>query len=155
MMGAQQITRKDILQQVIRSSQVCSIAMVDENHLPYVLPFNFGTDDKYIWFHSALTGKKIDILRHNPSVCVIFSTDYELGHRHDHVACSYFMKYKSVMVNGEIEFIDDPELKKYGMNIIMKQYTGKDDFSYNKPAIDNVCIYRLKIENITGRSYGY
>jgi len=154
-MSAQPITRQDILRQVIQSCQVCSLAMADENCIPYVLPFNFGTDGQYIWFHSAMTGRKIDILKQNPTVCVIFSNDFELGHRHENVACSYFMKYKSVMINGNVEFVEDSELKKMGMNIIMKHYTGKDDFLYNTPAINNVMVFRLKLDDISGRSYGY
>jgi uncharacterized protein len=152
-MGAGPITRRDQMLNIIKSVQVCHIAMVDTDGKPYVLPFNFGTDDEYIWFHSAKTGKKIDILKLHPSVCVAFSSDYELGSRHGHVACSYFMKYKSVLVYGEVEVIDDYDLKINGMNIIMKHYTGKDDFSYNAPAINNVEIFRLKTDHMTGKAY--
>lgn len=154
-MSAQTITRTEIMMEVIRSCQVCHIAMVDPVGIPYVLPFNFGVTDGYIWFHSAKTGRKHDILIANPKVCVAFSNDYELGHRHDHVACSYFMKYKSVLVTGEIEIVEDYDEKVRGMNIIMKQYTGKDDFIYNTPAINNVMIFRLKTHSMTGRSYGF
>lgn len=152
-MGANVINRREQMMEIIRSVQVCHLAMVDTDGKPYVLPFNFGTDDDYIWFHSAKTGKKNDILKHNASVCVAFSNDYILGSRHDHVACSYFMKYKSVLVYGEVEIIDDYDLKIKGMNIIMKHYTGKDDFQYNAPAINNVEIFRLKADTMTGKSY--
>jgi len=153
-MGASIIQRDDIIMSVITSNHVCNIGMIDELGLPYVLPFNFGVSDGYIWFHCGNEGKKMVSLRNNPNICVAFSGDYELGHRHEEVACSYFMKYKSVLVSGAVEFIEDAEQKRYGMNVIMKHYTGKDDFSYNNPAILNVVIFRLKIENVTGRMYG-
>lgn len=151
-MGAIAITRDDILREVIRSVQVCHVGMVDLDGKPYVLPFNFGVDEQFIWLHSAREGKKNTILRKNPSVCIAFSSDYQLGFRHEHVACSYFMKYKSVLVFGDVEFVEDYDLKVYGMNVIMKHYTGKE-FSYNPPAINNVEIFRVKLEHITGREY--
>jgi len=154
-MGAQIINREDILKEIILSCQVCHIAMVDEEGRPYVLPFNFGLHDGYLWFHSGMTGRKIDILKYKSDVSVAFSSDYELGHRHGHVACSYFMKYKSVLVSGKIEIVEDYDTKVKGMNIIMKHYTGKDDFQYNAPAINNLMIFRLKTDQISGRSLGY
>ncbi len=154
-MSAQSISRTDLMLEVINSCQTCHISMVDQDGNPYVLPFNFGSSDGFIWFHSAKTGRKFDILTENPKVCVAFSNNYELGHRHDHVACSYFMKFKSVLVEGKIEIVDDYDDKVKGMNIIMKHYTGKDDFIYNPPAINNVLIFKLKTEKMTGRSYGF
>jgi len=154
-MGAQAFQREDIIKRVMESSQICHIAMVDENGMPYVLPFNFGIDDEYVWFHSGPEGKKINILKSNPNVCVNFSSDFQLGHRNESVACSYFMNYRSILINGQIEFIEDFDLKIKGMNIIMKQYTKRDDFNYNNPAINNLKIFRLKLENISGRSLGY
>ncbi len=154
-MSGKPINREDIMLEVIASCQVCHLAMADNDANPYVLPFNFGMDKEYIWFHSAMSGKKTDIMKENPRLCVAFSSDYELGHRHDNVACSYFMKYKSVLIQGEVEVVEDYDMKVKGMNIIMKHYTGKDDFEYNTPAINNVLIFRLKIENMTGRVYGY
>jgi len=152
-MGVQAIKNEETMMEIIRSCQICHLGMSDKNGKPYVLPFNFGMDEEYIWLHSALTGRKIDIMNENPSVCIAFSNDFELGHRHDNVACSYFMKYKSVIIEADVEFIEDYDEKVKGMNIIMKQYTGKDDFSYNSPAINNVCIFRISIKNMSGRSY--
>lgn len=151
-MGAVTIQRDDILQNIIQSSLVCYVAMVDLEGKPYVLPFNFGIDDQYIWFHSARNGKKNIILRNNPSVCIAFSIDHQLNFRHENVACSYFMKYKSVLVYGKVEFVNEYDQKVYGLNVIMKHYT-KKEFTFNQPAINNVEVFRVKIENITGREY--
>jgi uncharacterized protein len=152
-MGVQAIKNEDLMREIITSCQICHLGMCDNNGKPYVLPFNFGMDDEYIWLHSALKGRKTDIINDNPSVCLAFSNDFELGHRHDNVACSYFMKYKSVLIEGDVEIVEDYDEKVKGMNIIMKQYTGKDDFSYNSPSINNVLIFRVSLKNMSGRSY--
>jgi len=45
--------------------------------------------------------------------------------------------------------------KKHYMNIIMKKYTGRDNFDYSLPALKNVKVFRVKPEKIEGKAYGY
>jgi hypothetical protein len=128
--------------------------MVDQNNMPYNVALNFGYNNGYIYLHSAQTGKKIDILRHNPNVCIVMSTAHELKFQSEQVACSYGMKYKSVVVSGKVEFINDFDEKVQALNVIMRHYTGKD-FNYSTPAVNEVCCYKVKIENIQARQFGY
>ncbi|MDP2424266.1 MAG: pyridoxamine 5'-phosphate oxidase family protein, partial [Bacteroidales bacterium] len=94
-------------------------------------------------------------LKANNKVCVNFSTDLELRHQDEEVACSYSMKYRSVLAYGHVEFIDDLEEKSRVLDIIMQQYTDRTGFKYNGPAVKNVLIYRIVIERMEGRVYGY
>lgn len=140
---------------VIKSCQVCYVGMVDENNLPYVLPFNFGFEDGVIWLHSAGSGKKIDILKQKPEVCVAFSTEHALKFVNEGVACSYGMRFRSVLAYGKVVFTEDPEEKKRVLNIIMKHYTGRDDFQYSMPAVMDVCVYKVEVSSFTGKESGY
>ncbi|PKP10091.1 MAG: MFS transporter [Bacteroidetes bacterium HGW-Bacteroidetes-4] len=137
---------------IIKKCQVCHVAMVDPAGKPYVLPFNFGYNDGTVYLHSDYKGKKIAILKDNPSVCINFSTDHEMFLAHEQVACSYGMAYRSVLVYGEVEFIEGREAKTEAMNIFMKQYVTRD-FTYSNPAIDNVCLYKVKIQDFQGKMY--
>ncbi|MBU1008872.1 MAG: pyridoxamine 5'-phosphate oxidase family protein [Bacteroidetes bacterium] len=139
---------------IIRKCTFCSLAMVDAEGKPYVLPMNFGYSDKVIYLHSAPEGKKIDILKQHPDVCVGFSADLELRYRDVDVACSYSMKYKSVLVYGKVEFIADLKEKAAALDVIMRQYTS-ESFTYNAPALNNVCVYKVVGELFEGRVYGY
>jgi uncharacterized protein len=118
------------------------------------LPFNFGFENQTIFLHSAQNGKKIDILRANPQVCVSFSTDHQLFHRHETMACSYGMRYRSVLAFGKVEFIEDYNEKVDVLNIIMRKYTGKS-FQYNPPSIHNVAIYKVVIDKIETKISNY
>ncbi len=140
--------------QVIDKCEACYIGMIDQNNMPYVLPFNFGYENETIYLHSAPFGKKLDILKNNPLVCVNFSTDHLLFHRHEQVACSYGMRYRSVLAFGKVEFVEDFDEKLKIMNIIMRKYTGKD-FEYNAPAINNVAIYKVNIDKIETKISNY
>lgn len=149
------VAHKSELMQIISGSKTCFVAMIDAKGNPYNLPFNFGFDEDYIYLHSGTEGKKMTILHSNPNVCIAFSNSEEIAYQSADVACSHFMKYRSVLVWGPVEFIDDHAEKITIMNKFMKQYTGRDDFKYNAPAINNVKVYRVSTKNISGKTYGF
>lgn len=141
------------LEEIINKSVVCHIGFVDDDK-PYVLPFNFGYTDKSVFIHSATTGRKTEIITKNNNVCLNFNIDNLLFFRDKEVACSYGMRFKSVMIFGKINLVEDYDDKINAMSLIMKKYTG-ESFKFNAPAINNVNVYEIKIEEITGKKYGY
>ncbi len=141
--------------QIINSCEACMVAMVDLTGKPYVLPFNFGYKDGRLYIHSGPEGKKIDIWKINPDVCVSFSSEYKMNIRHEDVACSYSMKYKSVLIHGTVKFIDDLDEKARVLNVIMEKYSGRADFNYGKPALANVAVFEIELNKIESRAYLY
>jgi len=148
------ITDQKEIDEIIKKCEVCYVSMVDENNLPYVLPFNFGYDDGVIFLHSSKKGLKIDILKKNPSVCIAFSTDHQLRYQSEQMACSYSMKYRSVLAFGKVEFIEDPDQKIEFLNNVMSHYTDRE-FTYSAPSLREVCTYKVKVEKFTAKLYGY
>ena len=148
------ITEQNEIDEIINKCEVCYVSMVDENNQPYVLPFNFGYVNGEIYLHSSRKGHKIDILKKNPAVCIAFSTDHQLRYQSEQVACSYSMKYRSVLAFGKVEFIEDMEQKIEFLNVVMSHYTHRD-FKYNPPALREVCTYKVKAEKFTAKVYGY
>jgi uncharacterized protein len=147
------IERLEEMEEIINQSAVCYVSFVNDDK-PYLLPFNFGYESNKIYFHTAPAGKKLEIIKKNNNVCICFNIDNELFFRDKEVACSYGMKFKSVIASGRIKEIDDYQEKVRVMNFFMKKYTGKD-FSYNAPAINNVKVFKTEIEEMTGKKYGY
>jgi len=153
-MKSRTITLKEEIERIIRACDVCSLAMVDSDNNPYVIPMNFGYWQDVIYLHSAQTGKKIDILKKNNRVSVAFSTDHELRWQSEKVACSYSMKYRSVLASGRVEFIEAGEEKIGALNIIMKNYSDLP-FKYNEPSLREVMVFKVLIDQLEGRAYGY
>ncbi len=147
------ITDLDELESIIKQCKSCHVGMVDGN-MPYVLGFNFGYKDKVIYLHSLAYGKKIEILKQNPNVSVEFDTDHHFFSRHEQVACSWRMAYRSVIVNGKAEFVNDYDQKLEALTILMSHYSNKE-FSFNKPSVDNILIIKIPVEEIRGRSFEY
>jgi hypothetical protein len=152
-MKARVITFQPQIDDIISKCEVCNLAMVDAHNRPYVVPMNFGYKDGVIYFHSAPTGKKIDLLKKHPDVAISFSTNHKLYMQNENVACSYGMSYQGVFAFGKVEFIEDYDQKVDALNIIMKQYSERD-FTYNRPAVVNVCVFIVKVDQFTGKEFG-
>ncbi|MDP4282300.1 MAG: pyridoxamine 5'-phosphate oxidase family protein [Bacteroidota bacterium] len=150
------LTNPEEIRGIIGKCQVCQVGMSDENGNPYTLPMNFAFtgDNDTVWLHSSRNGKKMDILKKNPKVCISFSTDYTLRFQNENIACSYSMKYRSVLIFGKVEFIEDPAEKADVLNRIMTHYV-KRTFRFAPPALREVCCWKVKAEKIEARDYGY
>lgn len=154
-MKSRMITDQSLTDAVITACDVCFVGMVDENNRPYTIPFNFGYLNGVIYLHSGPKGRKIDVLRNNPNVCVVMSTAHQMYHQSENVACSYGMKYKSVMITGKIEFIDDLDEKVNALSAVMKQYTEREDYRYSQPALKNVTVMKVVPEKTECKYFGY
>lgn len=153
-MKSRTITDPHEIKSVLDAADCCYVSMVTPEGTPFVVPMNFGYDDEYIYLHSSRQGKKINILHRNPQVCIAFSAFHQLRYQSEQVACSWSMKYKSVLVFGKVEFVEDPAIKVNMLNAMMRKYAGRD-FTYNPPALKEVLTYRVKIEKLEGRAYRY
>lgn len=154
-MKGRMITLPETIAEIITACEVCSVGMIDQDNMPYTLPFNFGFENETVYLHSAPSGKKIEVLKSNPNVCIVFSTAHELYKQSENVACSYGMRYKSVLVRGKVEFIEDFDEKKRILNIIMKQYTKRDDFAYSVPSVNGVAVMKVIADKIEAKAFGY
>ncbi len=144
---------KELIESIIRKCDICFIGVVTPDNMPYVLPMNFGFENDVIYLHSAPSGKVITCLEQNPNICITFSTDHQLAFQHPQVACSYRMKSKSVVAMGRVSFVDGMEEKRIALNIIMKQYSEKE-FQYSDPAVRNVKIWKVPVDEITCKEFG-
>lgn len=147
-----QIDSREEIEQIIRSCKICFVAMCDSDS-PYVLPMNFGLDGDTVILHSAQKGRMWEILRRNPKVCITWSAGDEINWQNSHVACSYYLKSSSVVAEGVAELIDDYDQKVKCMELFMSHYSPLT-FRFNKPAIINVGIIRVKADYFSGRKFG-
>lgn len=147
-----EITELSEIEAIIKQSTVCRIAMSDENNTPYVIPMSFGYQDNAIYIHGALKGKKIDILQKNPTVCFEFDMNTQIIKSDN--PCDWGIKYQSVIGFGKAKFLETPEDKKYGLNIIMKQYSDVPN-PFPEKAVNATAVIKIKIDSMTGKQSGY
>jgi nitroimidazol reductase NimA-like FMN-containing flavoprotein (pyridoxamine 5'-phosphate oxidase superfamily) len=146
-----EITDTEVIDDIISRSTVCRLALSETNR-PYIVPVCFGYRNRTLYVHSAREGKKVDILRKNNTVCVEFDVDHELV-KADR-ACTWGMKYRSVICYGTASFVDDDRKKREALDVIMDHYaTGP--FEYNDKNLANSIVIKIEIESMTGKQSGY
>ncbi len=146
-----EILDKDIIERILKESDICRIAMIDGSD-PYIVPLNYGYVDGVIYIHSAPEGRKISILSANNRVC--FEIEYAQKVVKKKEPCNWTTKYRSVIGYGNIEIVSDTENKKKGLNIIMRKYGYKGKSDYNEGLLNWVILLKLKIEKVTGKQSG-
>jgi uncharacterized protein len=146
-----EIKDRGIIEQLLSGSDICRIAMIDGNR-PYMVPLNYGYDGKALYFHSASSGKKIDILRRDSRVC--FEIEYYNEIVRDDIPCEWTAKYRSLIGYGTIEIIAGYEEKKKGLDVIMAHYGKTGENTYKDNHIENILILKLNIEEISGKQSG-
>ena len=122
------------------------------NDEPYVVPMNYGytMEDRKLtlYLHSAVKGKKLDMLRANSKV--YFAIDCERMPFEGRVPCQYGMVYSSIMGRGTATLVEEPEAKMQAMTTLMKTQTGKD-FTFNERLVSIVTVIRIDVSEYTAK----
>ena len=122
------------------------------NNEPYVVPMNYGycleNGKLVLYLHSAVRGKKLDMIRANPRV--FFEIDCDLMPFEGRVPCQYGLVYSSLMGRGTAVLVDDVEEKKQAMSILMKTQTEKD-FEFNDRLVSIVAVIRIDVQEYTAK----
>lgn len=145
-----EIQSRSQIDQIINECQTCRIGMADNNR-PYILPMSFGYDGRNFYFHSAREGRKIDILRQNPAVCLEFDITDQMVRGEQ--ACSWGIHFRSVIVEGTAEFIEDSDQKAEALGILMNQYSEKQH-TFNPEVLKNTTVFRVIPATVSGKKSG-
>ncbi len=147
------ITDKTEMKAIINQCDICFVGIIEVDGTPYVIPMNFGYSEGDIILHSGPEGKHLRLLKQNNRVCVTFCTDTKLVYQHPDVACSYSMLSKSVVCKGSVSFIEDLDEKVKTLNSMMKKFSTRT-FKYSTPALANVKVWRVTIDEMTAKAFG-
>ena len=146
-----QITDENQIRSILDTAKVLHLGLCVDNE-PYVVPMNYGYSLEegrlVIYLHSALQGKKLDMIRCNPKVFFELDTDrvpFE-GKR----PCQYGLSYSSVMGRGTAQIVEDVEEKKKAMSLLMKTQTEKD-FTFEDRLVSIVAVIRIDVMEYTAK----
>jgi nitroimidazol reductase NimA-like FMN-containing flavoprotein (pyridoxamine 5'-phosphate oxidase superfamily) len=79
-----------------------------QGEYPYIAPFLYVFDGRYLYFLSTKYGKKIELFRENPQVAV------EIENYHPDLT-----NYKFVTMQGKIEEVEDDEEKTHARELFV------------------------------------
>ena len=134
---------KDILKKATNGV----LCLTDYDDRPYGVPMSFIYDgNSSIYFHCALSGRKLECIRHNPKACFTIIDQDEI---HPDEFTTYF---RSVIVEGRIEILSDHQLMIEVLKLLSTKYSpGMDCEPEIEKGIDRVLILKLEIDSITGK----
>jgi len=109
---------------------------------------NFGYAGGCLYMHSAVEGRKIEIIRANNTVSFAMYVDERLVPGRS--ACKWSTKYKSVMGQGKAFLLEDPQKKVEALKIILRHYSDAE-FAFDPAQVARVTIIKVVIDSITGK----
>lgn len=146
-----QVTDLAEIQAILSEIKVARLGMFDGEQV-YVVPLNHGYEmgegeEIIFYLHCAKVGRKVEILKKNPNVCI------ELDGRHELMEagapCDHSYYYASLIGNGTIQFVDDFAEKAHALGLVMKHQTGKADCNFDEKWVNAVCIMKLELTDYT------
>ena len=143
-----EIADRNEIDEVIRDAHVCRLAFA-VNDEPYIVPISFGFDGRSLYFHTAMSGKKIDFMETNSRVCFELERNVEVR-RHASNACKWTFSFESVVGYGSVSELDSIEEKIEGLNQIMLHYSNQR-WEFEAANLGATRVWRVAIESVTGK----
>jgi len=126
------------IDQFLTHSRVGRVGMSLEDG-PYVVPVGYCYEGGEIFFHSCFSGLKMRSMARDPNVCFLVDESLSDG-----------SMYKSVIVKGSVEIIDDEErmipymqslINKYRVPVSFDEYISRPGRSREKEmAVVRICV---------------
>lgn len=145
------ITDTNIINEILETIEYGTLALC-ENDRPYSLPINFIKLNNEIYFHGKKKGKKMDIIKNSThaSFSVVESLSLLPSYFSNDKgnACPATQMYKSVIIEGTINIVDDYDEKVNMLQALMEklqkegQYIPLNNEMYKK-AINATAIFKL------------
>lgn len=143
----QQLHEKEAIE-ILKNATSGVLALASDGGYPYAVPVSHVYHDGKLFFHSALTGHKVDLLRNNDKVsfCVIEKDDVRPE--------EFTTYYRSVIVFGTARIITDEAEKRAAVRIL-----GQRCCPDNEPALaaeiekgfKHLLMVEITIDHITGK----
>ncbi len=145
-----EIKDEKLIEAFIAKEQIMRIAFYDNGEI-YIVPVNYGYSNdsgkNVFYFHGAKAGRKYDLSRKSPSIGFEIDGNYELLEAD--MACDFSARFQSVIGTGKISIVEDRQEKIKGLNILMKQTSGKTEWQYSEEMLNRVAVFRLDVEKMS------
>ncbi|MFC1712287.1 pyridoxamine 5'-phosphate oxidase family protein [Candidatus Poribacteria bacterium] len=149
-MPKQWITDRTEMEAILRECDVGSLATVCPDGAPYVVTVNYVYHAGKIYFHCALTGKKLDNIASDERVC--FETHVMERIVRAHHAIDFGTRYRSVIVHGRARQLDDPAAKREVLMLITTRYAEGQPFEPpTERQIATTAVVEIEIDSMTGK----
>ena len=133
---------------ILQKATAGTLALLGDGGYPYAVPISYVYADGKLYFHSALSGHKVDAIRNcdKASFCVINKDDVQ--------PAKYTTFFRSVIAFGRIHIIEDEQEKLETARLLGDRYNPNDEEALQKElehGFSRMLMIRFDIEHLTGK----
>ena len=131
----------------LKAAEYGVLSTVGPDGGPYGVPLTYAVeeDGKGLVFHCARDGYKLACFAANPRAHFVAVQETNV------LPEEFSIEYKSVMVSGLLEEIEDREEKVRCAQVVGDKYSTISSEEYANRAADKIRVFRLNIEHISGK----
>ena len=146
------------IESIINAASYFTLGLTDGDEA-YMVPLDFGYESAgqelgTVYFHCARAGRKLDLLKANPRVSLLFvASGHTLIDEGDgSLACTLNTDYRSVMALGEARVIDGDTGKLAAMRVVLRQH-GCEHLPVAPDNLDKTALVRVDLKQAVGKAY--
>ncbi|MBR5716465.1 MAG: NimIJ family nitroimidazole resistance protein [Bacteroidales bacterium] len=133
---------------ILQKATAGTLALLGDGGYPYAVPISYVYADGKLYFHSALSGHKVDAIRNcdKASFCVIDKDDVQ--------PAKYTTFFRSVIAFGRIHIIEDEQEKLETARLLGDRYNPNQEEALQKEmehGFSRMLMIRFDIEHLTGK----
>ena len=156
-----ELRRKDLtvtdptqIDEIILSCDCIRLAFADGIH-PYIVPLSFGyrreAGTPVFYYHGAAEGRKITLSR--TLGYAGFELDTNVQTNSDDQACDFSVRYQSVVGEGAVTELIEPQEKAEALQILMAHYSAKDHWDFPETALAKTAVFKLTAAILTAKAH--
>ena len=133
---------------ILKKATSGTLALLGDGGYPYAVPISYVYAEGKLYFHSALSGHKVDAIRgcDKASFCVIDKDDVQPE--------KYTTFFRSVIVFGKVHIVEDNDEKLQIARMLGNRYNPNQEEALQKEiesGLSRMLVIRFDIEHLTGK----
>lgn len=131
----------------LKAAEYGVLSTIGPDGEPYGVPLTYAVeaDGKSLVFHCARDGYKLACFAATPRAHFVAVESTNVLPR------DFSIEYKSVMVPGRLEEVEDRDEKIRCAQVVSDKYSEISGEEYANRAVDKIRIFRLNIESLSGK----
>lgn len=143
-----EIIDKDKMLEIMEKCDCCRLGLIDEKGA-YMVPLNFGFEEAdgrlNLFFHGAVEGKKIDLIKEQKVASFEMDCKHQLVE--GEIACAYSYLFQSIIGNGNICLLEEYEEKVHGLKVLMSHYSKRNNWEFEENQVEAIAVAKLEVTN--------
>lgn len=134
--------------QILQRATYGVLCVLGDNDYPYGVPVNYVYHDGKLYFHTAVTGHKVDAMRNHDKVSMT------VVDKDDVVREEYTTYFRSVIIFGHVRFLENEQEKRQACVWLGQHFNPGDDEGLKHEmdkGFSHLHMVEISIDHMTGK----